>query len=143
MLLAYDRKRITRDIDTVFYPSEKVQPLIKQVAEEQGLPVDWLNDDVRQFLATQEAKRTLPIELPGLQVTIPIAGYLLAMKSLACRRALPGYKGDEADLRFLTRKLGISTFDEIQDWIDKFYPDDVPSAGDRAFLEQLIREEAK
>ena len=120
-----------------------MQPLIKQVAEEQGLPVDWLNDDVRQFLATQESKRTLPIELPGLQVTIPTAGYLLAMKSLACRRALPGYKGDEADLRFLIRKLGISTFDEIQDWIDKFYPDDVPSAGDRAFLEQLIREEAK
>ena len=143
MMLAYDRKRITRDIDAVFYPSEKVQPLIKQVAEEQGLPVDWLNDDVRQFLATQESKRTLPIELPGLQVTIPTAGYLLAMKSLACRRALPGYKGDEADLRFLIRKLGISTFDEIQDWIDKFYPDDVPSAGDRAFLEQLIREEAK
>jgi len=143
MMLAYDRKRITRDNDAVFYPSEKVQPLIKQVAEEQGLPVDWLNDDVRQFLATQESKRTLPIELPGLQVTIPTAGYLLAMKALACRRALPGYKGGEADLRFLIRKLGISTFDEIQDWIDKFYPDDVPSAGDRAFLEQLIREEAK
>ena len=143
MMLAYDRKRITRDIDAVFYPSEKVQPLIKQVAEEQGLSVDWLNDDVRQFLATQESKRTLPIELPGLQVTIPTAGYLLAMKALACRRALPGYKGDETDLRFLIRKLGISTFDEIQDWIDKFYPDDVPSAGDRAFLEQLIREEAK
>jgi hypothetical protein len=142
MMLAYDRKRITRDNDAVFYPAENVQPLIKQVAEEQGLPVDWLNDDVRQFLATQEAKRTLPIELPGLQVTIPTAGYLLAMKALACRRALPGYKGDEADLRFLIRKLGISTFDEIQEWIDKFYPDDVPSAGDRAFLEQLIREEA-
>ena len=141
MMLAYDRKRITRDIDAVFYPSEKVQPLIKQVAEEQGLPVDWLNDDVRQFLSTQESKRTLPIELPGLQVTIPTAGYLLAMKALACRRALPGYKGDETDLRFLIRKLGISTFDEIQDWIDKFYPDDVPPAGDRAFLEQLIREE--
>lgn len=141
MMLAYDRKRITRDIDAVFYPSEKVQSLIKQVAEEQGLSVDWLNDDVRQFLSTQESKRTLPIELPGLQVTIPTAGYLLAMKALACRRALPGYKGDETDLRFLIRKLGISTFDEIQDWIDKFYPDDVPSAGDRAFLEQLIREE--
>jgi hypothetical protein len=142
MMLAYDRKRITRDIDAVFYPSEKVQPLITQVAEEQGLPVDWLNDDVRQFLAIRESKRTLPIEFPGLQVTIPTAGYLLAMKALACRRALPGYKGDETDLRFLIRKLGISTFDEIQDWIDKFYPDDVPSGGDRAFLEQLIREEA-
>ena len=142
MMLAYDRKRITRDIDAVFYPNKKVQPLIEQVAREQGLPDNWINDDVRQFLASQESKRTLPIELPGLEVTIPTAGYLLAMKALACRRALPGYKGDEADLRFLIRKLEISTFEEIQEWIDKFYPDDVPSGSDRAFLEQLIREES-
>ena len=78
MMLAYDRKRITRDIDAVFYPNKKVQPLIEQVAREQRLPDNWINDDVRQFLATQESKRTLPIELPGLQVTIPTAGYLLA-----------------------------------------------------------------
>ena len=38
MMLAYDRKRITRDIDAVFYPNKRVQPLIEQVAREQGLP---------------------------------------------------------------------------------------------------------
>ena len=37
----------------------------------------------------------------------------MAMKALACRRALPGYKGDEEDLRFLISKLGIKKFEEI------------------------------
>ncbi|MBT3540867.1 MAG: hypothetical protein HN489_07005 [Opitutae bacterium] len=34
------------------------------------------------------------------------------------RRALPGYKGDEEDLRFLIRKMEIRKFKEIQDWIE-------------------------
>jgi hypothetical protein len=142
MMLAYDRKRITRDIDAVFHPSSKIIPLIQQVAKEQGLAEDWINDDVRQFLATRESKRDLPIDVPGIQVTVPTAGYLLAMKALACRRALPGYKGDEDDLRFLIRKLKINKIEQIQSWIDKYYPDDAPSASDRSFLEQLIKEES-
>ena len=92
-------------------------------------------------MGTRESIRELPIELPGIQITVPTAGYLLAMKALACRRALPGYKGDEEDLRFLIRKLEISSFHQIQEWIDKYYPDDVPGKQDQAFLEQLIREE--
>lgn len=142
MMLAYDRKRITRDIDAVFHPSAQILPLVKRVAKEQGLPDDWINDEVRQFLATRESKRDLPIDVPGIQVTAPTAGYLLAMKALACRRALPGYKGDEEDLRFLIRKLKIGKIDEIQSWIDKYYPDDSPSASDRSFLAQLIKEES-
>ena len=142
MMLAYDRKRITRDIDAVFHPSAQILPLVKQVAKEQGLTDDWINDEVRQFLATRESKRDLPIDVPGIQVTVPTAGYLLAMKALVCRRALPGYKGDEEDLRFLIRKLKIGKIDEIQSWIDKYYPDDSPSASDRSFLAQLIKEES-
>lgn len=142
MMLAYDRKRITRDIDAVFHPSAKILPLVKRVAKEQGLPDDWINDEVRQFLATRESKRDLPIDVPGIQVTVSTAGYLLAMKALACRRALPGYKGDEEDLRFLIRELKIGKIDEIQSWIDKYYPDDSPSASDRSFLAQLIKEES-
>lgn len=91
---------------------------------------------MKQFLETRE----LPMDLPGLQITVPTAGYLLAMKALACRRALRGYKGDEDDLRYLIKKLAIRTFEEIQNRIHQYYPDDVPSTSDRSFLEQLIRE---
>ena len=75
-----------------------------------------------------------------MQVTAPTAGYLLAMKALACRRALPGYKGDEEDLRFLIIKMKIKRVEDIQKWIDKFYPDDLPSEASRALLLTLIKE---
>jgi hypothetical protein len=141
MMLAFDRRTVTRDVDAIFHPVDKVRPLIAQVANEFGLPDEWLNDDVRQFLAPTGAMRDLPLDLPGLKVTMPTASYLLAMKALAGRRALPGYEGDAADLRFLIRKLGIKTIDEVQEHIDRYYPDDNPGSSARAMLAQIIHEE--
>lgn len=141
MMLAFDRRAITRDVDAIFQPRNAVAPLIRQVAEERQLPEEWLNDDVRQFLAPQGAMRDLPLDLPGIKVTAPTASYLLAMKALAGRRALPGYDGDEADLRFLIRKMGITTIEDVQEHIDRYYPDDVPSESASALIAQIIKEE--
>lgn len=141
MMLVFDRRAITRDIDAVFHPTGAVRPLIKQIAGEMQLPDDWLNDDVRQFLAPKGAMRDLPLDLPGIKVTAPTASYLLAMKALAGRRALPGYEGDEADLRFLIRKMGIGSVDEVQEHIDRYYPDDCPSESARAIIGRIIQEE--
>ena len=139
MMLAYDRKRVTRDVDEIFYPPSKIQPLICKVAQEHKLPEDWINDKVKQFLGTRESLRELPMDLPGLQITVPTAGYLLAMKALACRCAPPGYKGDEEDLRYLIKKLAIPTFEEIQNRIHQYYPDDVPSPL-RSFISGAINQ---
>ncbi|MEO0509069.1 MAG: hypothetical protein AAF065_04300 [Verrucomicrobiota bacterium] len=141
MMLAFDRRAMTRDVDAIFHPAETVRPLIEQVASEMQLPEEWLNDDVRQFLAPAGAMRTLPLDLPGLKVTTPTASYLLAMKALAGRRALPGYEGDEADLRYLIRKMKIQSVDEVQEHIDRYYPDDLPTESARAMIAQIIREE--
>ena len=56
---------------------------------------------------------------------------------------MPGYKGDEEDLRFLIRKLEISSIKDIQKHIDKYYPDDAPNESGRALLNQIIEEESK
>lgn len=141
MVIAFDRRTATRDVDAVFHPVDQVRPLLAQVAQEMDLPDDWLNDQVRQFLAPSGPMRDLPLDFPGIKVTVPTASYLLAMKALAGRRALPGYEGDAADLRFLIRKLGIRSVDEIQEHIDRYYPNDVPSDSARAMLVQIIREE--
>lgn len=143
MLLAFDRRAITRDVDAIFHPIKETKPLIAQVAKELNLPSEWLNDDVRQFLAPVGAMRELPIDLPGIKVTAPTASYLLAMKALAGRRALPGYEGDEADLRYLIRKMKIQSVEEVQAHIDRYYPDDCPSEASRAMLAQIIKEERK
>jgi len=143
MMLAFDRKAITKDVDAVFTSTANVQPLIRQVAQEQDLPEDWINDDVKQFLAPIEQKRELPLEFAGLKITVPTASYLLAMKALACRAALPGYAGDEDDLCVLISKMNIQRVEEVQAHIDRFYPDDVLSDTARALIHSIIKETRK
>ena len=140
MMLAYDTRDITKDVDAVIQPSDIGFKLARQVGEELGLPDRWINDDVRVYLAPTGQVRELPWDGPGITLTAPTAGYLLAMKALACRQALPGYGGDLDDLRFLISKLEITSVDEVQAHIDKYYPDDVISAEHAAVLRELIEE---
>lgn len=140
MMLAYDARSITKDVDAILTPARKGHAIARQVGRELGLMDDWLNGDVKVFLAPSEAKRTLPREYPGLLLTAPTAGYLLAMKALACRNPLPGYEGDVADLRFLIGKMGITSTDQVQEWIDQYYPDDVIKPEHTEILNLLIQE---
>jgi hypothetical protein len=140
MMLAFDARASTKDVDVVIRPREAALRLAHRVGVELGLPENWMNDQVRTFLAPTEQLRELPIEVPGLHLTAPTAGYLLAMKALACRNMLPGHAGDVEDLRFLIRKMDIRSVEEIQMWIDRFYPDDVIPAPQRETLYLLVRE---
>jgi hypothetical protein len=140
MMLAYDARTSTKDVDAVVRPRDPALRLAKVVGEELGLPHDWLNDQVRTFLAPSEQLGKLPIDIPGLHVTAPTAGYLLAMKALACRSMLPGYSGDQEDLHFLIRKMNIHSVEEIQNQIAPYCPDDVIPAAHKATLQLLIQE---
>ena len=57
MMLAYNARDATRDIDAIVRPSEPGQRLAKAVAEELGLDESWLNDKV--FLLRKMGIRTL------------------------------------------------------------------------------------
>lgn len=140
MLLAFDSREIPKDVDAVIRPSGRGMRLAYTVARKLNLSDDWLNDQVKMFAAPKEGLRELPLEVPGLAVTVPTASYLLAMKALACRKPLPGYEGDIADLRFLLEKMKINTVEEVQEHIDRYYPDDVVLPADAAQIELLIKE---
>ncbi len=142
MLLAYDSRAATKDVDAVINPVDAGKRLAAKVAKDLKLHEDWLNDDVRQFLSPNpsEGRRKLSIEIPGLKIFVATANYLLAMKAIACRRPLPGYRGDHADLIFLIKKIGIQNVDEIQERIDQFFHDEAISEEKREVLEGLIEE---
>lgn len=140
MILLYDLDRRTRDVDAVFRPREEVLPLARRVAEELSLPENWLSDDVRQFTAPVESRRTAPIEFEGLRVQVPTAKYLLAMKVRAAREPLPGYDGDRGDLAFLIRKMEIRSLDGLQSAVDRFFPDEVIPEAKREYLNSIIAE---
>lgn len=141
MMLAYNSRIATKDVDAIFYPREKGLALAAKVATEFQLPENWLNDDVKLFIAPNEHLRKLPKQFKGLQITAPTAGYLLAMKALSCRSSLPGTEGDISDLRFLIKKLQIHSLQEIQHQIDKYYPDDTVLPQHKLILEALLQEQ--
>ena len=140
MMLAYDTRQITKDVDAIIQPSELGWKLARQIGEELGLPEAWMNDDVRQFLAPDGQTRVLPWDAPGIALTAPTAGYLLAMKALACRQPLPGFTGDFDDLRFLIRKVGVRSAAEVQGFVDRYYPDDVIPEENAIVLKKIVEE---
>ena len=122
--VVYGSRDSTKDVDAIVHPSAPARQFVLQVAREQDLPEDWLNDDVRQFLAAMEEKRRLASEEfgPGLVVSVPTAAYLLAMKINACRAPLPGYAGDQEDILFLVRKMELKTIGQVEEVYRRFFP---------------------
>ncbi len=140
MMLAYDRRVITKDVDAVVIPANVAARYIRQVAQELSLDEKWLNDDVRVYLGASGQTRPLEkfSDTPGLRINVATAGYLLAMKALACRDALPGHEGDLDDLEWLIGKMNIRSVEEIQEHIDKYYKDDVIASDKVKILQQII-----
>jgi len=140
-LLAYNSREATKDIDALLKPKEEGERLAKVVTRELDLTEDWINSDVAQFISPKvESKRRLAeIEAATeLIVHVPSAEYLLAMKALACRRPIGAYQGDLEDLLFLIHEMKIRSLEQIQEAIDRFYPDDTIRLKDRALLQSLI-----
>ena len=144
MMLAYGSRETTKDVDAIVKPSEVARRLAKEVAQALGLHESWLNDDVKRFVS--EAGTFAPMQIEELEeaarrhlkITRPSASYLLAMKCLACRSALPGYPGDIDDIRFLIRKMEIRTLEQIDECIGRFYPYDTVTSQARAVIEGLL-----
>lgn len=143
MLLAYDARDVTKDVDAIVYPSEIGRRLVAKVAAERGLAEEWLNDNVRLFVSAKEAKNELivpAVSRAGLHITRPTAKYLLAMKVMASRKPLPGYPGDYADIETLLRVTKIKAVHDVQGVVDAFFPDtELPDTTRLALSEILER----
>ena len=138
--VVYGSRASTKDVDAIVRPGDVAKKLALQVAREQGLPEDWLNDNVRLYLAEKEAKKRLALEEfgPGLTVSVPTAKYLLAMKVQACRAPLPGYASDQEDILYLVRKMGLKTLGEVEDIYHKFFPRDELDDRRRLTVEAIL-----
>ena len=141
MMLAYDCREATKDIDAIFHPPEVVEPLIRQVAREQNLPEDWMNSGVGAFVARREERiQFTQLQIPGLAITRPSAKYLLAMKCRAGRLPTPFRAGDMADIKFLLRELAIRSMAEVDAIAVEFYGAPALEPGKRWLVEKLLQE---
>jgi len=133
MALAYSSRRATRDIDAIFEPKAAIYEAARAVAEEQGLPDDWLNDAVKGFAPGQDPERRIVFSKPSLEVAAASPEYLLAMKLLASR-----VDQDVEDIRVLYGLCGFATAEEGLTLLERFYPELPLAPKTRLLLEELF-----
>ena len=122
MCLGLNARESTHDIDAVFKPKSDIRNLIEEVAYENNLPTDWMNDGVKGFVSDNgEFERFGEDEFTNLSIFMTTPEYLLAMKCLSCR--MPSENSTEVkDIKFLVNLLELESVDEIEDLILEFYP---------------------
>ena len=104
MILAFDARQSTRDVDAVFVPKTEIYQAAEQIADEMNLPVSWLNDGVKGFISSEGelTDEGMP-QWENLRILRPITSYLLAMKCMAARVAEYDTVGDKEDIKHLCK----------------------------------------
>jgi hypothetical protein len=134
MALAYSTRRVTRDIDAVFEPKSSIYEAAARVAEDLGLPEDWLNDAVKGFMPGEdEHARPVP-EIAGIEITTASPQYLLAMKLMVMR-----FGEDDDDIQVLLHACELHKVEDVLDLLKRVYPSQEPPLKTRFFLEELLR----
>jgi hypothetical protein len=129
LVLAFPSRVATKDVDAVVQnDSAWLRAAAAEIAEENGWPVDWLNDGVKGWLSHRDAQakelfKSYPSEsTPGLRVYVAIPQYLFAMKCLAMRIGGVDAMQDRSDIQALAQLLGITTVEAAINLVAHFYP---------------------
>ncbi|MBN1576771.1 MAG: hypothetical protein JW913_09480 [Chitinispirillaceae bacterium] len=132
MCLVYNSRPSTKDVDAIFEPVRVIKEIVRKIAAEKGLSEDWLNDGVKGFVV--EHPRQVFLELSNLTVYTADPEYLLAMKCLAARIDTI----DNSDIRFLIKKLQLTSPDRVFTIIQKYYPKNQVRPVTQFFIEELF-----
>jgi hypothetical protein len=133
MALAYSTRRVTKDIDAVFEPKNSIYEAAAKVAEDLGLPEDWLNDAVKGFMPGSDREARPVPGIQAIEITTASPRYLLAMKLMAMR-----FGEDDEDIELLIRECGLHSADEALDLLECMYPRLEPPPKTRFFLEEVF-----
>lgn len=133
MCLVYNARAATKDVDAVFEPSEIVRKLSAEIAEDESLPEDWLNDGAKSYLRPGFRKQEV-LNLSHLLVWAPEASYMLAMKCISARWDT----SDRDDVEFLIRHLKLSNPEEVFDIIQSFYPNSLIPPKTKFLIQELF-----
>lgn len=122
MVLAFNARNSTKDVNAIFEPSSDVRMAAGAVAAVLSLSDDWLNDAAKGFLASEGDFTPIDtLDLPHLRVQAPTAEYMLAMKVMAARTGIGGLRGDAEDIAFLIRRLGLTSADAVMAIASRYY----------------------
>jgi hypothetical protein len=141
MILAFDARESTRDVDAVFVPKAEIYEEARKIAEEMSLPISWLNDGVKGFVSAEGDVTTegMP-QWDNLRIMRPTTRYLLAMKCMAARVAEYDTVGDKNDIIHLCKDLGVHTTEEVLNLVEDYYPTSRIPVKTKFFIEEIIAE---
>ena len=141
MILAFDARQSTRDVDAVFVPKSEIYQAAEQIADEMNLPISWLNDGVKGFISSDGELTTegMP-QWENLRILRPITTYLLAMKCMAARVAEYDTVGDKDDIKHLCKNLGLETSEQVLTIVERYYPKSRIHVKTQYFIEEALEE---
>jgi hypothetical protein len=120
MVLAYESRFSTDDVDGSGYPTDDVLAAAAEIAERRGLQPDWLHDSVNVYFPTFKEPDWRPVFKVGtVEVVAADERTLLAMKMRASRG-----RRDEVDIQFLVDRCGIETVDGALAVYEEYFPED-------------------
>lgn len=139
LALHYFERDTTRDIDARFEGSEELSPLVDQIANDLGWTDDWLNDDGSQFVPYYGDTIDWVEIYRGDSVTVYVAppDVLLAMKLNAYERRTDA---DADDIEGLIPIVGITSVDEADELVERYFPGDSVGVKTERFLRRIFSE---
>lgn len=121
MILTFNARVDTKDIDAVFTPKKEFQEAIVKVAKNNDLKNNWLNDAVKGFLYSDKFNQKEILKFDNLNVYVPEPEYLLAMKVISMRTE--AVSSDFDDIRILLKATGIDTPEKVISLVKEYYPE--------------------
>ena len=134
MVMAYDARPSTKDIDGIWQPSEPIRKIIKLLSEKYDIDADWLNDAAKGLMPNvQDENPVVIFDGSYISVSAPSPQYLLATKILASR-----LDRDEVDIELLVKLCEITNVDQCIAIVDKYYPGRPLQARSKFMVEVII-----
>ncbi len=116
-------RRSTSDIDAVIVPAGVAADIVTDLANERGLPENWLNDAALAYIPPVGPEDWVEVIRRGdVRVSIGSVHMLLAMKLRANR----GIR-DSDDIAFLLAACNVKSLDDAQEIYERYHAQDVIS----------------
>lgn len=135
MVLAFNSREATRDVDAVFAPDTHVLRAAHNVAVELRLPKSWLNNQASSYVSGVAGRGTPVFDHPNLRVMVTPTEHLLAMKVRAARAVR-----DADDIRVLLRELKFTKIAQVTKVVKKYFADEPLSERSQALVEEILGE---